>query len=77
MQNSFQHSVARILLAALTAAWLASCGGGGDGPAIRAIGQTIRFAVAPTLALHGSASVAARAMTVSFLFMTYSSLGSV
>jgi hypothetical protein len=71
MHKPIQHSVALLLLAALTTAWLAGCGGGSDGPAIRAIGQSVRFAAAPTLPLRGSASVAATAS--SNLPVTYSS----
>ena len=40
---------------------LVACGGGGSGPAIKANPQTILFAAAPTLALGGTATVAATA----------------
>ncbi len=52
--------------------FLASCGGGGDGPAIKAQVQTIRFAASPALRLSGSAMVAATSS--SGLVVSYSSL---
>ncbi len=55
---------------ALLAALLAGCGGG-DGPAIKAYPQTIRFGAAPTLTLGGSATVSATSS--SGLAVTYTS----
>ena len=51
---------------------LASCGGGGSGPAIRALPQTLLFDPAQTLALGGTAKVVAKAS--SGLVVSYSSL---
>ena len=52
--------------------FLASCGGGGDGPAIQAQVQTIRFGTASVLRLSGSATVTAT--STSGLVVSYSSL---
>jgi len=61
-----------LAMAAFASAGLAGCGGGSDGPAIRAISQSIRFGTAPTLPIHGTASVMATAS--SNLPVTYSSM---
>ncbi len=50
--------------------WLAGCGGGG-GPALEALPQSIAFGTAPSLTLAGGATVSARAS--SGLPVTYSS----
>jgi hypothetical protein len=42
---------------------LGGCGGGGDGPAIKAYPQTLVFGAAPSLPLNGSATVSATAST--------------
>lgn len=51
---------------------LTACGGGGSGPAIKALPQTLTFDPAPVLALGGAATVAAKAS--SGLVVNYSSL---
>jgi hypothetical protein len=60
-----------IAMALLAALLLASCGGGGDGPAITANTQTISFGAVPALNLSGTASVSATAS--SGLAVSYSS----
>lgn len=50
---------------------LAACGGGGSGPAIKAMPQTLRFEAAPVLALGGTATILAKAS--SGLAVSYSS----
>jgi hypothetical protein len=51
---------------------LTACGGGGSGPAIKALPQTISYEAAPVLALGGTATVTAKAS--SGLAVSYSSL---
>jgi hypothetical protein len=71
MHNPIKLSRAVILLAVATSAWLTGCGGGSDGPAIKAMAQSIRFGAAPSLALNGTATVVAIAS--SGLPVTYTS----
>jgi len=70
--NNLQKLRFGIVLAALTAFALVGCGGGGgDGPAIQALAQTIQFGAVPTLQLPGTATVSATAS--SGLPISYSS----
>lgn len=59
-------------LVAFAAALLGGCGGGGDGPAIKANPQRILFGAAPSLPLTGTATVMATASTG--LPVSYSSI---
>jgi hypothetical protein len=62
-RNIHRQPGSGIALAWLAALLLASCGGGGDGPAITANTQTISFGAVPTLNLLGTATVSATAST--------------
>ena len=55
MHIRFSMFLAGSVLSALVAL-LTGCGGG-DGPAIKALPQTIQFGAPPTLALNGTATV--------------------
>ena len=70
MHIRFSMFLAGSVLSALVAL-LTGCGGG-DGPAIKALPQTIQFGPPPTLALNGTATVTATAS--SGLPVSYSSL---
>ena len=67
--SPFRTALGFILTATLL---LTACGGGGSGPAIKALPQTLTFDPAPVLALGGTATVAAKAS--SGLVVNYSSL---
>ena len=54
----------------LAACLLTACGGGGSGPAIQALPQTLQFGAAPTLPLMGTARVSATASSA--LAVSYS-----
>jgi hypothetical protein len=69
IQMKPRHTLAPLAMACLL---LTGCGGGGDGPAIKAYPQSIRFGAAPPLPLNGTASVLASASTG--LAIRYSSL---
>ena len=70
MHIRFSMFLAGVVLSSLVAL-LTGCGGG-DGPAIKALPQTIQFGPPPTLALNGTATVTATAS--SGLPVSYSSL---
>ena len=71
MHISFNHSCAANGPALFATLLLAACGGGGSGPAIKAMAQTLQFEPAPVLPLGGTATLLAKAS--SGLAVSYSS----
>jgi len=66
---------AQLGLVALAMTCLSACGGGGDGPAIDAVPQTIAFGATPSLTVGGSAQITATAssgLSVSYTSQTAS-----